>query len=188
MKRRIVPLLLAVLLFGLQAVGTTASADQRRLRPRRTVVVVHRGFPILRAPRLVVVRPLLHPFLVAPRLFLPVVFWGGIVATAAMARPLVIWEDGETLSADEDWTEFSLNCANTGSRLWLEIVSGRARFDWAEVTFANGEAQVVDMKEFVRDPGFYPLLDFANGRAVDHVRVVAKSETPESRVVLKMEK
>jgi hypothetical protein len=77
---------------------------------------------------------------------------------------------------------------NTGSKLWLEIVKGRVRFDWAEVVFGNGQTQVVDMKEFVRDPDTYLLLDFANGREVDHVRVVAQAETPEARVVLRMQK
>ena len=82
----------------------------------------------------------------------------------------------------------SINYRNTGSKLWLEIVKGRVRFDWAEVVFGNGEAQVLDMKEFVRDPGFYLLLDFANGREIDHVRMVAKAESLEARVVLKIQK
>jgi hypothetical protein len=32
------------------------------------------------------------------------------------------------------------------------------------------------------------LLDFANGREVDHVRMVAQAETPEARLVLKIQK
>jgi len=99
-----------------------------------------------------------------------------------------VWEDGETISRDEDWTEFTLGCDNSGTKLWLEVVAGRVQFDWAEVVFANREARVVEMKEFARGPGYYELLDFQGGRKVDHVRMVARARTPEARVVLKMEK
>jgi hypothetical protein len=44
------------------------------------------------------------------------------------------------------------------------------------------------MKEWTRDPGFYELLDFRDGRQVDHVRLVARARTPEARVALQMEK
>jgi hypothetical protein len=117
-----------------------------------------------------------------------VLAWGGIVASTLPGRDLMVWEDGENLAQDEEWTEFTLNCENTGTKLWLEIVAGKVRFDWAEVVFGNGEAQVVEMQEFVRDPGYYLLLDFAAGREIDHVRMVAKAESPEARVVLKMQK
>jgi hypothetical protein len=136
----------------------------------------------------VVIHAVRRPYRVAPRLFLPVLTWGGVVVSTLLGRDLMVWEDGENLAQDEEWTEFTLNCENTGTKLWLEIVAGKVRFDWAEVVFGNGEAQVVEMKEFVRDPGYYLLLDFAAGREIDHVRMVAKAESPEARVVLKMQK
>ena len=63
------------------------------------------------------------------------------------------WEDAETLNADDDWTEFTLNADARGTRLWLQVVEGRVQFDWAEVTFDNGDTRVVDMKEWTRGPG-----------------------------------
>lgn len=177
-----------MVLFGLQAIETPAAADQRRKPRRRTTVVVHRGFPLHRAPRRVVIHPILRPYRVAPRIFLPVVAWTGVIIPVVPGSDLLVWEDGENLFQEEDWTEFTLNCQNTGTKLWIEIVSGQVQFDWAEVVFGNGEAQVVEMKEFVRDPGYYLLLDFANGRMVDHVRTIARAGTPEARIVLKMQK
>jgi hypothetical protein len=122
--------------------------------------------------------------------FLPVAVWTGVVVAVATspARDILVWEDGETLTRDEDWTEFTLNADSRGTKLWLQVVDGRAQFDWAEVVFENGDTRVVDMKEWVRGPGLYPLLDFADGRKVDHVRMVARAKTPDARVVLKMEK
>ncbi len=188
MKKRIVPLLLALVLFGLQSFAASVSADQRRKPPRRTVVVVHKGFPIVRPLRAVFTHAIRRPFRVVPRLFLPVIMWAPVLSTVPPPVNLILWEDAENLLGEEDWTEFTLNCENTGSKLWMQVVSGKVRFDWAEVVFGNGEAQVVDMNENVRDPGYYLLLDFANGRMVDHVRVVAKAESPEARVALKMQK
>ncbi len=188
MKKRLIPLILVGVALVIQVLGTPADAGQRRRRPKRTVVVVHKHFPIHRPLRRVYVRPLLRPYRVLPRIYLPLYAWAGIAVTVLPVREHYIWEDGETLARDDDWTEFTLNCENRGTKLWLEIASGRARFDWAEVVFENGETQVVDMSEHVRDAGVYSLLDFRDGRMVDHVRLVARSETPESRVILRMQK
>jgi hypothetical protein len=75
-----------------------------------------------------------------------------------------------------------------GTKLWVEVAAGNAQFDWAEVVFENGKARVVDMKEWTRGPGLYPLLDLADGRKVDHVRMVARAKGDEARIVLKMQK
>lgn len=180
-------LILALATIG-PAVASSPGSGQRRKRVRRTVVVVHKGFPLKRPLRKVVVRAPRARVRVAPVRFLPHVVWGGVIVAAAPARDILIWEDGETLSREEGWTEFTLNCDNNGTKLWLEVVSGRAQFDWAEVVFENGEAQVVDMNEWTRGPGYYLLLDFANGRKIDHVRVVARAESSEARLVLKIQK
>ncbi len=190
MKRRFVAVFVALFLLGLQTLSLAASPSAVRRVRRRAVVVVHKGFPVVRPLRPVVVHPIVRPYRVAPRVFLPLAVWFGtaVAATAIPARQLIVWEDGENLLDEEGWTEFTLNCENTGTKLWLEIVKGRVRFDWAEIVFGNGEARVVDMKEFVRDPGTYLLLDFVGDREVDHVRVVARAETAEARVVLKIQK
>lgn len=165
-----------------------ASPALRRPRPPRKVVVVHRGFPLKRALRHVYIRPLVRPYRVLPRTFLPLVIWTGTPVTVLPQGHVLVWEDSTTLTRDEDWTEIGLNCENTGTKLWLEVVAGRVQFDWAEVAFGNEEAQVVEMNECVRDPGLYLLFDFAAGREVDHVRLIARAQTPEARIALKMEK
>jgi hypothetical protein len=154
----------------------------------RTVVVVQRGWPLRRPLRTVYVRPARVAFRVAPAVFLPMVVWTGVVVAEARPHDVLIWEDGETLSADDDWSEITLNCDQRGTKLWLEVVAGQMQFDWAEVVFENGQTRVVDMKEWTRGPGLYPLLDFADGRKVDHVRLVARAKKNEGRVVLRMEK
>jgi len=176
-----------ILLLGFQA-AAASSLVQRRRPLRRTVVVVHRGWPLHRPLPRVVVHGVRVPVRVSPVRFLPAVLWPGVVVAVPPRRDALIWEDGETLAGDEDWTEFTLNCDSSGSRLWLEMAAGRAQFDWAEIVFENGDTQVVDMKEGERGPGHYVLLDFPDGRRVDHVRMVARSVGDEARVVLKMEK
>jgi hypothetical protein len=191
MKRLLVFAMLAIL--GLQAVEPASAARVRVVRRggvvhRRTVVVVHRGWPVRRPLRTVVIHPARVTYRVAPAVFLPVVFWTGVVVASAPAHDILAWEDGETITSDEDWAEFTLNADARGTKLWLEVASGRVQFDWAEVVFDNGEARVVDMKEWTRGPGLYELLDFRDGRKVDHVRIVARAKSDEARVVLKMQK
>lgn len=178
-----------IVLLGIltMAAAGTSMAGQRRRHVRRTVVV-HRGFPLRRPLRVVYVRPLVRPYRLQPRVFLPLVLWAGTTSPAIYERGLIVWEDSQTLMEEEDWSEVGFLCDNTGRKLWLEVASGEVRFDWAEVVFENGEAQVVEMKEFARGPGLYPLLDFPGVRKVDHVRLVAMAESPEARVVLKIQK
>jgi hypothetical protein len=189
MKRWMTLVLLALL--GFYTVEPAFAARRvvvRKGRHHRTVVVVHRGWPLRRALRPVVIRPVRVAVRVTPVVFLPVVLWTGVVVATAPAADLLVWEDAETISRDEDWTEFTLNADSRGTRLWLQVVAGRAQFDWAEVVFDNGDTRVVDMKEWVRGPGHYELLDFRDGRRVDHARVVARAKSDEARIALKMEK
>lgn len=157
----------------------------------RTRVVVHEGWPLHRAPHVVVVRPY-HParttVRVAPGVFLaPIVFTGVVVATRP-AHDVMVWEDTETLHRREDWTEFTLDCEARGAKLYIDVEQGKAQVDWAEVVFANGDTRVVDFTEKTYGPGLYPLLDFADGRKVDHVRMVARARSEETRVGLEMQK
>ncbi|HEY2954929.1 MAG TPA: hypothetical protein VGK89_06755 [Candidatus Eisenbacteria bacterium] len=184
-------MLCLVVALGFSAIEPAFAARRvvvRRGPHRRTVVVVHRGWPLRRPLRAVVVRPARVAVRVTPGVFLaPVVFAGVVVATAP-AHDILVWEDGETLSRDDDWTEFTLTCDNRGTKLWLEVPAGKVQLDWAEVVFENGDTQVVDFAEKTQGSGLYPLLDFRDGRKVDHVRLVARAKSSEARVVLKMEK
>jgi hypothetical protein len=192
MKRLFAFALLLVL--GLQMVEPAFAARRvvvrRGPRGHRTTVVVHRGWPLRRPARVVVVRPARVVVRVAPAHYLaPVIFAGVIVAaTAAPATDILAWEDAETIEKDDDWTEFTLNADSRGTKLWLQVKDGAVQFDWAEVVFENGDAVVVDFQEKTHHEGLYSLLDFRDGRKVDHVRVVARAKSESARVVLKMEK
>lgn len=186
MKRALVTTLLLAL--GLQ-LATPALAARVRVVKRghhRTTVVVHRGFPVTRAPRVVVVRAPRRTVVVRPAVFLaPVVFTAAFVSLPP--RDLVVWEDAEVLDRDEDWTEFVLNADSRGRELLLEV-RGRVQVEWAEVVFENGDTRVVDFRARTLKSGVYGLLDFRDGRRVDHVRVVARAKSSEARVVLRMVK
>ena len=191
MRRWIMILLLTVV--GLQLVSPALAARRvvvRRGAHHRTVVVVHRGWPLRRPLRAAVIHPVRAAVRVSPVTFLaPVVFTAGVIAVAsAPAHDVIAWEDAETLSKDEDWAEFTLNCDTRGRKLWIEIAAGKVQFDWAEIVFENGGAQIVDFAGKTYGPGLYSLLDFKDGRKVDHVRVLARAKTDEARVVLRMEK
>ncbi|HYM81804.1 MAG TPA: hypothetical protein VEY91_10410 [Candidatus Limnocylindria bacterium] len=191
MRRFLVVCLLALLGVELAAPAFAARRVVVRKGPRhRTTVVVHRGWPIRRPARVVVVRPARVAVRVRPAVYVStIVFTGAVVAaTASPAHDVLAWEDGETLEKADDWTEFTLNCDSRGTKLWLRIVDGKVQADWAEVVFENGEARVVDFQERTHGPGMYSLLDFKSGRKVDHVRMVARAKSSDARIVLRMEK
>lgn len=175
------------LLFGLSML-VPSSAEARRARvvhhaPRRTTVVIRPGHPIRRAmPTVIVHRPAVV-VRVAPVRFLPLVRWHTTIVERPAADRLA-WQDAETLSRDDDWAETVFDSDHRGDKLFLQVVSGRVQFDFAEVVFENGDCQVVDFNNGVRGPGVYALLDFADGRKVDHVRLIARARTDESRVEL----
>jgi len=189
--KRLIPF---VLVFALGAsLAQQASAARRvvvREGPRRTTVVVHRGWPLARPAHLVVVRPAAVAVRVQPRVYLRPVVWTSSTVAVAASHPsadALSWTDGALLTKGEDWTEFTLGCGRRGTRLWYEVSNGKVQADWAEVVFLNGESQVVDFAEHTQDPGLYPLLGFGRGRIVDHVRMVARSKTDDARVALRLE-
>ena len=154
MKRILVAALLASSLFTLTPVAEAARVRVVRRAPR-TRVVVHTGFP-LRRP-------------------LPPVVFGAVVVPVRPAAAALVWRDAEVLDHEDGWAEFNLNVDRRGSGLLLEIDKGPAEISLAEVVFDNGEAQVVDFNDRRHSQGLYNLLDFKDGRKVDHVRVVAKA-------------
>ncbi len=154
--------------------------------PRRAVVV-RRGFPLRRTFPAVVIRPARFTVRVWPRVFLAPLVWAPVMI-AAPAPDHLVWEDGETLTEEEDWSEFSLDVNDRGRKMYLQVVSGSVQAQFAEIVFENGETQVVDFEEKTHGPGHYSLLDFKDGRKVDHVRVVARAKSESARVVLKMAK
>jgi hypothetical protein len=186
MKRLVLIALVAAL--GVSLIAPAADAARVRVvkRGHRTKVVVHRGFPIRRTMHTVVVRPARVTVRVRPALFLAPVVWAPVVI-ARPAPAAIVWEDVENLSEDEDWTEFTLNADSHGRKLAMHV-TGTVQLDFAEVVFDNGEARVVDFNNKTRPEGTYELLDFADGRKVDHVRMVARARTNEARIGLWMVK
>ena len=49
------------------------------------------------------------------------------------------------------------------------------------MTFANGNGQVVDFNDKTHQAGVYKLLDFADGRQVMTVRLLAQSKSDETK-------
>lgn len=177
---------LSVALLSLLVVATAADAARVRVtkkgpRGRRTTVTVRTGFPIRRALPPVVVRP--APVVrVTPRAYLaPVAFGAVVVASLPSARE---WHGSEALEREDGWTDFTMNVDRRGTRLFLQVDRGAAQVSFAEVVFENGEAQVVDFTDRVHRTGVYELLDFRDGRKVDHVRVVARASTQETEITL----
>src|SRR5262245_14731870 len=175
---------LATLHVAAPAFAGRARVVHRGPHGRNTVVVVHRGFPLHRRLPVVVVRP--APVVrIAPRVFLAPVVWTVAVIDAMPAAYAPVWEDSETLSCDDGWTEFTLNADQRGFKLYLQV-GGRVQFNFAEVVFENGDTQVVDFGEKTHGTGLYSLLDFKDGRKVDHVRVVARSASGDATVGLRL--
>lgn len=185
MKRFVLAAMLALMTVEIAAPAFAARRVVRR-GPHRKVVVVHRTFPLRRALPVVVVRPArVRRVLVAPRVYLAPVVWTAAVITAATAGDRPAWEDSEKLVRDDDWTEFTLNADARGTKLYLQI-DGSADLNFAEVMFANGDVQVVDFEEKTHKSGLYSLLDFKDGRKIDHVRMVARARSDEARIVLRL--
>ena len=170
-----------------------ASAGQRRrvvVRPglRRAALVVHPGFPIRRRfPTEVVVRPARTAVVVgAPLVFLPVLAWTPRVVTLP-ARERLVWQDNEIIKRDEEWVDTNFGIDGRGNALFLEI-KGKAQINFAEVTFANGQVQVVDFNEKTHGNGIYKLLDFADGRQVKTARILAKSKSEDTTLAVYLSK
>jgi hypothetical protein len=155
-----------------------------RTRPRARVhVTVRPGFPIRRTLPTVVVRtgPVVR---VTPRVYLgPVAFTAVALASLPPASARV-WTYAETLDREDGWTDFSMDVDKRGKRLLLDIEQGAAQISFAEVVFENGDTQVVDFNDHTHRRGVYSLLDFNDGRKVDHVRFVAKADSADA--VLRM--
>jgi hypothetical protein len=160
-------------------------AEARRVkrvvvRGPRVRVTVRPGFPIRRTLPNVVVRPG-AVVRVAPRVYLaPVVFTAAVVASL----PASDWKRSENLDGDDGWTDFTMDVDRRGRSLYLQIDQGAAQISFAEVVFENGETQVVDFNDRAHARGIYTLLDFKDGRKIDHVRIVAKASGDETEITL----
>ena len=150
----------------------------------RTRIVVRPGHPIRRVlPTQVVVRSP-RRVVTVPRslVFLPSITWQTSTATLPAAERLV-WQDTESIEKDEGWVDANFGVDSFGNALFLEV-NGGARLNFSEIVFANGQVQVVDLNENALKTGLYRLLDFADGRHVKTVRILAKSESDQSKLIV----
>ncbi|HEY3026917.1 MAG TPA: hypothetical protein VGJ55_12280 [Pyrinomonadaceae bacterium] len=149
-----------------------------------TTLVVNRDHPIRRAlPATVVVRPAHQTVVVgAPLIFLPPLTWMARTVSLPSGDRLV-WQDSEEIKRDEGWVDTNFGIDSSGNALFLDI-NGKAKLNFAEVTFANGNVQVVDFNERTHGTGTYRLLDFADGRRVSTVRILAKSESDDTKLAV----
>jgi hypothetical protein len=177
-------LAVALILAAALPLAASASADRARVvhRGHRTHVTVHRHFPLHRALPRVVVRAPRVTVRVAPRAYLAPVAFGAVLVRARPEPKRVVWHDAATLDRADDWVDFTLAADRRGDRLFLDVDRGAARISFAEVVFENGDAQVVDFDDKVYAAGYYALLEFKDGRKVDHVRIVAKARAPATTI------
>lgn len=143
------------------------------------------GHPLRRPTRTVVVRrpaPVVRTKIV----YAPSVVWTRAVVTLP-PRDRMVWEDSETFRRRDDWVDTSYSVNNRGDAIYFRV-AGRVQVDFAEVTFNNGQTQVVDFNESPLEDGTYRLLDFADGRQVENVRMVARSRAQQSTITVLMRK
>lgn len=179
--RKLIAVFLLCTAFVLEAHAARRVVRTRTVRGTRTRVVVRTGFPIRRTlPNVVVRRNTVVR--VAPRTYLGAVVFGSIVVASLPAASNVVWTGSEELEQEDGWTDFTLDTDRRGTRLLLEVDKGAAQISFAEVVFENGEAQVVDFNDHAIKRGLYSLLDFKDGRKIDHVRVVAKAKTGNAEI------
>ena len=99
----------------------------------------------------------------------------------------LVWQDNESIDRDEGWVDTNFGVDDSGNALFLDL-SGNTALNFGEVTFANGQVQVVDFDARTHGPGFYKFLDFANGRHVKNVRLLAKSESDATKLTVYLSK
>jgi hypothetical protein len=99
----------------------------------------------------------------------------------------LVWQDSESIARDEGWVDANFGIDESGTALFLNI-DGKTTLNFAEITFANGNVQVVDFNERIHGSGIYKLLDFADGRHVKTVRMLAKSESDMTRLAVYLSK
>jgi hypothetical protein len=99
----------------------------------------------------------------------------------------LVWQDNEVIERQEGWVDTNFGIDDSGNALFIDL-SNTAALNFGEVTFANGNVQVVDFNAKVLDPGFYRFLDFPDGRHIKTVRLVAKSEADATKLTMYLSK
>ena len=186
---------LGIILVALYA--TSASAQRRRavvVHPvrhpiaARHALAVRAGHPIHRLlPREVIIRNARRTVIVNhPLAYLPLLAWRANVITVP-ARERLVWQESESIARDEEWVDTNYGVDGVGNTLVLSI-GGKAKLNFAEVAFDDGKVQVIDFTEGTYGPGAYTLLDLPGGRHVATVRILAQSETDDTKLSVYLSK
>lgn len=194
--KRLTVILYTFALVMATAVPLESMAGQRRHRTgvvvhrpvARTRLVVRNGYPIRRVlPSAVGVRPARRVVTVgSPLVFLPSLVWAPRVVVMP-DRERLVWQDSEQINHDEGWVDINFGVDESGNALFLNI-NGKGGLNFAEITFANGNVQVVDFNDSPHGSGIYKMLDFADGRRVMTVRMLAKSESDTTKLTVYLSK
>ena len=154
----------------------------------RARLVRHPGHPVRRVlPANVVVRNARRTVVVrAPLRYLPAFRWRPALVTLP-PRERVVWQDTQAIARDEEWVDVNYGVDGKGSALVLDL-DGEANLNYAEVTFANGNVQVVDFDEQTHGKGTYKLLDLGADQHVMTVRLLAKSESDDTKLAVYLHK
>jgi len=175
-----VAILAALFVPELQASRVVRTRNHRH-GATRVRVTVRPGFPIRRALPNVMVRP--APVIrVAPRIYLGTVAFTAVALASLPPTHVRASTAIESLDREDGWTDFTMNFDQRGRSLALEIDRGPAQISFAEVVFDNGETQVIDFDDRLQSRGAYSLLNFRDGRKVDHVRMIAKAQRNETLI------
>ena len=102
-------------------------------------------------------------------------------------RERIVWQETETIAREEEWVDTNYGVDGSGHELVLDL-QGQAKLNFAEVTFANGNVQVVDFDEQSHGNGTYKLLDLSADQHVMTVRLLAKSESDDTKVSVYLSK
>jgi hypothetical protein len=102
----------------------------------------------------------------------------GTPSTAATA-------DGVELARSERFDLVGFDVHDHGLGVYLDV-DGRVAFDKAEVVFADGDLQAIDLKGVERGRGLYELASFGAERPVLGVRMHARALSPHARIALRL--
>lgn len=178
-----------VLLACVSLAGATRPAMAQGAReargplPRRVIVRLAPGHPIGREmPSVVFRRPGVVPR-ISPTHFELLPAWKPVAAERACIADAA-WRDGESLLRLEGWTETLFDVDQRGRRLFLEVTRGRVTLEFADVVFVEGGCLVVDCARTSAAPGLYEFADLDGRHWVDHVRLIARADSPAARVTL----
>uniref|UniRef100_A0A832HZP8 Uncharacterized protein n=1 Tax=Eiseniibacteriota bacterium TaxID=2212470 RepID=A0A832HZP8_UNCEI len=93
------------------------------------------------------------------------------------ATPALVREHG--------WTRLGFEVRDHGLGVYLDV-RGRAEFDRAEVVFADGALEALDLGRAVRGAGVYRLVEFEGEREVLCVRLLARARSPQAHVDVRL--